>query len=59
MGSKSMRDQMMFQKFKEEAQIVKLKSSSSVKRAVKWRGKLFMTGSLVQVFKTVKNEIIL
>lgn len=47
-----------YQKFKETAQIVELKSQDGkVKSVVKYKGKIFKTRSLKEVFNLIKNEI--
>ena len=38
--------QKLYDKFKSEAKIITMKSATSSKKAIKWRGKILMTGSI-------------
>lgn len=53
----SINTKLLYQKFKEEAKVITLKSTISSKKVVRWRGKIFNTGSLSSVFDTVKSQI--
>lgn len=53
----SINTKLLYQKFKEEAKVITLKSENSSKKVVKWRGKIFNTGSLSSVFDAVKGQI--
>ena len=57
MSTRSGKNKALFEIFKTEATLVTMKSGSSTKKFVKWRGKTFTSGSLKAVFSSVKNEI--
>ena len=59
MGVKSGKDAFLYKKFLEEVQDVFLINGDTgkKKKALRWRGKTFLTGSKVQVFRRIKNEI--
>lgn len=57
MGSRSTKDEALYKRFREEAVFVLMKGKTENKRCIKWRGKIFFTASMVQVFNKVKNEI--
>lgn len=56
MGS-SVSRQKLYDKFKSEAKIITMKSATSSKKAIKWRGKILMTGSMRNAFEEVKNQL--
>jgi hypothetical protein len=53
----SINTKLLYQKFKEEAKVITLKSTNSSKKLVRWRGKIFNTKSLSSVFDIVKSQI--
>ncbi len=57
MGSRNVRDEALYKKFREEAKFVLMKGQTENKRCIKWRGKIFLTGSMVQVFNKIKKEL--
>lgn len=56
MGNTSGKNKSLYKQFKEEAIFVTMKSTTAKKRCIKWRGKIFLTGSMIQVFNKIKNE---
>lgn len=56
MGS-SVSRQKLYDKFKSEAKFITMKSATSSKKAIKWRGKILMTGSMRNAFEEVKNTL--
>lgn len=50
----SAKEKIHYENFKNEAKIVELKSSISKIKVVKWRGQIFQSKSLVEVFDKVK-----
>jgi hypothetical protein len=54
--NRSAKDKIHYENFKNEAKIVELKSNISNKKikVVKWRGQIFQSKSLVEVFDKVK-----
>ena len=57
MGSRSAKDEALYKQFRREASFVTMKGSTEKKRCIKWRGKIFVTGSMVQVFNKVEEQI--
>ena len=45
----------LYQQFKEEAKLSTIKSATSTKTVIKWRGKILMTGSFKNAFEEVKH----
>jgi len=56
MGSRSAKYEALYKQFKKEAVFVTMKGTTAKKKCIKWRGKIFLTGSMVQVFNKIKNE---
>jgi len=54
--NRSAKEKIHYENFKNEAKIVELKSNISNKKikVVKWRGQIFQSKSLVEVFDKVK-----
>jgi hypothetical protein len=52
--NRSAKEKIHYENFKKEAKIVELKSSTSKIKVVKWRGQIFQSKSLVEVFDKVK-----
>lgn len=52
--NRSAKEKIHYENFKNEAKIVELKSSTSKIKVVKWRGQIFQSKSLVEVFDKVK-----
>ena len=53
------KEKLAYEKFKSEAKVSVLKSTSGAKRKfVKFRGKTFQTGSLQNAFLAVKEDLI-
>jgi hypothetical protein len=52
--NRSAKEKIYYENFKKEAKIVELKSSTSKIKVVKWRGQIFQSKSLVEVFDKVK-----
>ena len=59
MSRLSAKNIMKYEQFKKEAKIIRLKSENSdkTKRVVKFRGKIYPTASIVEVFEIVKHEL--
>jgi hypothetical protein len=56
MGS-SINRKKLYDQFKEEAKLVTIKSTTSSKNVIKWRGKMLMTGSFKNAFEEIKEII--
>ena len=54
---RSEKNRTMFEIFKQEAEFVTMRSDTHTKKFIKWRGKIYQSGSLKSVFSSVKNEI--
>jgi hypothetical protein len=54
MGS-SINRKKLYDRFKEEAKLVTIKSTTSSKNVIKWRGKMLMTGSFKNAFEEIKE----
>jgi hypothetical protein len=54
MGS-SINRKKLYDQFKEEAKLVTIKSTTSSKNVIKWRGKMLMTGSFKNAFEEIKE----
>jgi hypothetical protein len=54
MGS-SINRKKLYDRFKQEATLSTLRSSTSSKNVIKWRGKMLMTGSFRNAFEEVKH----
>lgn len=56
MGTRSGKSKILYEQFKNELTILNLKSKESgkVKKAIRWRGHIFETGSLTQAFIKAK-----
>lgn len=52
--NRSAKEKIHYENFKKEAKIVELKSNTSKIKVVKWRGQIFQSKSLVEVFDKVK-----
>jgi hypothetical protein len=57
MSLRSEKNRTMFEIFKQEAEFVTMRSDTHTKKFIKWRGKIYQSGSLKSVFSSVKNEI--
>lgn len=47
----------LYQQFRQEAKLVTIRSDTSTKNVIKWRGKLLMTGSLKTAFEEIKETM--
>lgn len=54
MGS-SINRKKLYEQFREEAKLVTIKSATSSKNVIKWRGKMLMTGSFKNAFEEIKE----
>ena len=54
MGS-SINRKKLYDQFKQEATLSTIRSSTSSKNVIKWRGKMLMTGSFRNAFEEVKH----
>jgi hypothetical protein len=56
MGS-SINRKKLYEQFRSEAKLVTIKSATSSKNVIKWRGKILMTGSFKNAFEEVKETM--
>jgi hypothetical protein len=56
MGS-SINRKKLYDQFRTEAKLVTIKSTTSSKNVIKWRGKMLMTGSFKNAFEEVKEQM--
>ena len=54
MGS-SINRKKLYDQFRSEAKLVTIKSPTSSKNVIKWRGKMLMTGSFKNAFEEIKE----
>ena len=47
----------LYERFREEAELVTFKSETKFRRVVRWNTRVFNTGSFKNVFEIVKNEM--
>jgi hypothetical protein len=47
----------LYDQFRTEAKLVTIKSPTSSKNVIKWRGKMLMTGSFKNAFEEVKEQM--
>lgn len=57
MANRNAKDEALYKQFRKEACFIIMKGSTEKKRCIKWRGKIFVTGSMVQVFYKIKEQI--
>lgn len=54
---RSLKDKKLYERFRQEAELVTFKSETKFRRVVRWNTRVFNTGSFKNVFEIVKNEI--
>ena len=56
MGS-SINRKKLYEQFRKEATLSTIRSTTSSKNVIKWRGKILMTGSFKNAFEEVKEQM--